>query len=624
MDFSQQVRSAATPPVHRLRTGRVVFLFALVLALLAHGRGLMAPLLWDDLQIFDRADLGDLSRMTAVFGFRPWLDPATGRYSPYRPLREVTHTLVAAAFGRRPWAFHLVSLLLHAVNATLVYRLAAAVFRKERPALLASILFATLPAHVEAVTYAKNIAETQALCLALLSVLAALRALQRPAGSARLFGLSILAYAAALLTKESAWPAPLLVAAWLLVGRPRPGRRLWPRAAGLLAPLLVLAVVYAGIQLYVRNLGKASRFVRETLSLSLAGRVELASRTVLGYAAAAALPTRQPPWTAWDAPAGLGPASAGAAALAALALALAARPRPLAVGAYGLWWFLAALAPVSNLAAANTSRPFALQRLYTPSVGFALILGALFAGWPAVGLGRRIRSHVALRRLARAGLAAALVGAVASCAATGPWLNPLRFWRHTVRTCPGTYQAHYNLGLTLARAGYDAPAVASYRASLALRPGNVDSTCNLANALFRLGRTAEAEQTFRSVLRLAPENVRAWNGLAASLAVARRYDEAESAFLKALALDASSLVAARGLVRVYEVTGRDERAVECCRAALGHHPNDAGLLVALGRALARLGRSGEAADALRHAVRSGAGPEALRLLERLDRPEAQP
>ena len=598
-----------------------VLLLAVSVTAIGHGRALTAPFIWDDVYLFEQPSLHRPSNLWQRFNIKAWRNPRIDRYDPYRPFRDFTHTACTLVFGAKPWAFHLVSLLFHVGNALLVFLIGRMLFRSDRAGLLASMIFASLPAHVEAVTYAKNIAETQALFFALLTFMLSVRAIQRTRPSWALYVSAAACYVLAVLTKESAWPTPLLIAAWLLIARPRlcPRRRI--RVAWVLVPLLLLAVLYAGLQLNLQRQGKASSFVTRATSLSPLSRVELASRTVLTYFSTLALPTWPRAWATLDMPEGPGAATACAGVVAALMVGLATRRRPVARAAFGLWWVVLALAPVSNLVAGHTARPLASQRLYTPSVGFALVLGALLAGWPVAGLGRRLRPIAHAMYLARLGVIAVVSGVALCWWNTGPWQSSLRFWRSAVRTCPRTARAQFNLGRTYADISRDALAVAQYRTARRLKPSHVDSIYNQANSLFRLGRTQDAEAAYRDVVAVSPDHYRAYNGLGASLGKQGRYAEAEKVFLRAREIDPTSPNASQGLMRIYRRAERFQDCVQLAREVLKSRPRDADLHLALGHALAKLGKTQEAVKSVEQAIQLGAGPRAERLLNILRSPK---
>ncbi|HMB51965.1 MAG TPA: hypothetical protein VKU40_01525, partial [Thermoanaerobaculia bacterium] len=73
-----------------------------------------------------------------------------------RGLTHLVHQLDAALWGDRPFGFHLTNLLLHAVASALAALAARSLGAGRRAALLAGLLFALHPVHVEAVAQFTN------------------------------------------------------------------------------------------------------------------------------------------------------------------------------------------------------------------------------------------------------------------------------------------------------------------------------------------------------------------------------------------------------------------------------------------------------------------------------------
>lgn len=82
---------------------------------------------------------------------RAYSDPVTA--SRYKPGYVYYLALTDAALGDRAWAWHLLSLLLHAAVAAEVYLLAQRLFRDEATALGAATLFATWRLHAQMVVW---------------------------------------------------------------------------------------------------------------------------------------------------------------------------------------------------------------------------------------------------------------------------------------------------------------------------------------------------------------------------------------------------------------------------------------------------------------------------------------
>lgn len=176
----------------------------------------------------------------------------------YRPISVSSYRLVRMTGGEKPFAQHLVNLVLHALVVVLVVQVCRRIHASECTALLAGLLFAVLPIHTEAVAPVAGRADL----LATLGVLLALLVHGSALGNAHPFkrlGLWSLAGAAAFVamgSKESGIAViPLLVlfdAFWHQKNRCS-GRSdrwwVWPTLWRLLY-LLAPVVAYTSLRLY--------------------------------------------------------------------------------------------------------------------------------------------------------------------------------------------------------------------------------------------------------------------------------------------------------------------------------------------------------------------------------------
>ncbi|MGD9647474.1 MAG: tetratricopeptide repeat protein, partial [Pirellulales bacterium] len=158
-----------------------------------------------------------------------WKQPYFGLYAPVAYTAFAAESLVsgwlpgaADSSGLQPWVFHLGSVMLHAINSLLVYRLLRRMVGQTWPAAAGAALFASHPLQVEAVAW---ISETRGLLSALFGLLAILIMLpgadlhrldQSRWRSGLRWGLATACYLAALCSKPTAVvvPALLLVIAW--------------------------------------------------------------------------------------------------------------------------------------------------------------------------------------------------------------------------------------------------------------------------------------------------------------------------------------------------------------------------------------------------------------------------
>ncbi len=530
---------------------------------------------------------------------------------PYRPVTTLSYALNYAVHGRWTPGFHAVNLALHALSSvllwTLVRRLARAAFpaRADRAALLAGLLFALHPAHVEAVATIFGRTEPLSAAFALGALLLALgwreAAWRLPA--------AVLVLVGGVLSKEVAvvTPALFILLAWAapeaagLSARPglagAKSRRALLGAAGVAGALSLSAAPYflvRGLDVSVAPvarwfpLGTPPWHVFLTMSRVLGEYLRiLAFPSFLGgdFAYAARIPTLTAPNASfWIATA------AWVAALAAGTALLLSRRAPLE-GA-GLLWTLVGLTPVLHLIPVGVL--LAERLLYLPSAGFCLAAGVALARLlpaaaetvppepaPGAALARARRSGVAV-----AAAILALLGA-RTVARTLDWLSPVAFWESELEKAPRQVVVNNNLAVALSDRGDDARAAERLEVALAEQPGYWRAWVNLGIARRHLGQRQRARAAFQRAIQIAPRETSPLLHMALFLE-----DEGDSAGASAL------LARARAL-----------------------KPEDASLARTQGEVLLRAGRREEARAALEHALRLDPhDAESRRLLDGLAAP----
>lgn len=189
--------------------GPAIWAAALALALYAITIG--GTYIYDDTQIIG-ADL-------RIRSPSQWKDLWTKDYfngaidNLYRPLTSQTYAIQWWIHGSRPWAFHLVNILLHAAAAAAVAELARRL-AGVKAAYVAGLLFAAHPIHVEAV--AGIVGRAEELCM-LFIAMALVLFLRRPLTGRRVLAIWLCSVAA-MLSKEQGMLLPFLLLAlhWLV------------------------------------------------------------------------------------------------------------------------------------------------------------------------------------------------------------------------------------------------------------------------------------------------------------------------------------------------------------------------------------------------------------------------
>jgi len=125
----------------------------------------------------------------------------------YRPLVNLSFMLDYQLWKLKPFGYHLTNVLIHIINAILVYLLGLYLFRKFKlftvyTSMIAALLFLTHPVHTSVVSYVSSRADLLSAMFVLLSILLYTR-------KAKYLG--VLCFIAALLSKESAIVLPLFL-----------------------------------------------------------------------------------------------------------------------------------------------------------------------------------------------------------------------------------------------------------------------------------------------------------------------------------------------------------------------------------------------------------------------------
>ena len=307
------------------------------------------------------------SGMWRAFGASYWAGNLNT--TVYRPLAVATYALDWMV-GSPIW-FHFVNVLWH-VAATLLVAHLARRRAGDAAALIAGVLFAVHPLHVEAVANIVGRNELMAATFVLLAVFAALE-YERPV-------LSAIAFAGGLLSKENAIVTPaLIVFAWLLGMKPLPARR---RLVWFGATWAIVVTAYFALRYVVfRQYGAGIVAVAPVFNGASPLTVRLTAVAALGDVARLLLfplhlradysPAERTAVTSFVDARFLVGVLVVAAWGTLLVLAWKRRRAP---EAYGLGWIAVAYAPVANLVF-PIGVLIAERTLYLPSVGLALAVG---------------------------------------------------------------------------------------------------------------------------------------------------------------------------------------------------------------------------------------------------------
>ena len=507
----------------------------------------------------------------------------TGYAANWHPLTWMSHALDVRLHGLDPRGHHLTSVLLHALNAALLFLVLHRMTGTRWRSAIVAALFAVHPLHVESVAWVAERKDVLSTTFWLLTMLAYARHAARPrVGSLAVVSLLL---AIGLTAKPMLVTLPvvlLLVDSWPLRRKPSIGEKV---------PLLALAMTSGVVTVLVQRAGTA---VGSLEQYPLAARVGNALVAYVLYLVRTVWPADLSvfyPHPATSLPVWL-PA---AALLLLVALTWAAfRLRRRAPFLWTGWlWFVVTLLPVVGLVQVG-EQAMADRYTYVPLIG--IFLAAVWG----------VAEAAAALRVPRGAVAAAAVGvllllSLATRARLADWRDSEALFTRAVevdadnaiarvnlavalldrgaldgarehleaalRVRPDDARAHSNLSLALQRLGRPADAERQARAAIAIEPGFAEAHNNLGIALALQGRADEAVEHFRRATVLAPEDAEPWYNWGSLLAGQKRWEEAARLLSRAIALRPSHAEAHYNLGMVLHFQGHRARALGEVRRA---------------------------------------------------------
>jgi len=510
----------------------------------------------------------------------------------WHPVTWLSHMLDIELFGANPGKHHLTSLLLHALNAVLLFlllfRMTGALWRSA----FTAALFALHPLHVESVAWIAERKDVLSTLFWLLTTGAWLAYVK--SSKAIPYALMLAFFALGLMAKPMLVTLPftlLLLDGWPLRRLKFPLRGHWGVLKGLVwekAPLFVMAAASSVVTVIAQRIGGAVATLaqvplEERLANAVQGYAAYLGKTIWPSSLAVFYPRL---------PTGLFTMStltafcvlAGATALA---LRLGKRAPYLL---FGWLWYAGTLVPVIGFMQVG-EQAMADRYTYVPLIGIFIAaawgLGAVADGW------RRARG-AAVAAAAAAALAALSALAILTRVQTGYWSDSVTLFEHTIKATGENGLAQSNLGTALYLQGRMQEAVVHLQESLRISPGFPNVHHNLGNALAGLGRTKEAIAHYQEALQIKSDDAGVLSDLGVALGMENRFPEAVERFQEALRIEPDNVEARMNLGTALDRMNRLPEAVEQFQQALKLKPDSAEALDNLGLALGKLNRIPEA------------------------------
>jgi len=462
----------------------------------------------------------------------------TAHASNWHPLTWLSHMIDCQLWGLRPGAHHLTSVVLHAVNAMLVFTLLNGTTGALWASAAVAWLFALHPLHVESVAWVAERKDVLSTLFGLLALVAYGRYVPRP--DAKRYLLVVAAFALSLMAKPMLVTLPLvmlLLDVWPLRRRPLP---VWEKV-----PLLGVAAASSLVTFAVGLRGGAVAAVDEVrfptrLANVVVSYLRYLWKTIVPTDLVIFYPrTALPAWEVVGA----------ATVLVAISSIVAWRARRHPWLAVGWLWYLVTLLPVIGLVQVG-DQAMADRYTYVPLIGPFIMLA-----WSAREIARRsARAAVPVAIMSAALLAAC---PVLTWFQVRHWRDSMTLFSHATAVFPDGYVGQLQLGNALAGEGRFAEAIACYSRALHAKPDLAEAHGNLGVMLAREGNTSQAIAELMEALRLNPESVDAHNNLGVVLAAQGQYDLAIVHYTQVLQLNPDHPTARGNLAAA--IAARDAR-----------------------------------------------------------------
>jgi tetratricopeptide (TPR) repeat protein len=489
------------------RQDRYFIFVVLILTAVTYLGTLRFDFVYDDNgQIRDNPFIKSWQYVPQYFVSSAWkhlLPLAAGTY--YRPLFLTWVRLNYALFNIHPFGWHATSVLLHLLVTWLVYAIVCKMTRRLNLAWLTALIFGLHPVHHEVVAWISGSTESLFAALFLAAFLAYLHSREghRTLWTAISCGL----YALALLSKETAIVLPFLVFThcWIADGPgvvrdvPEYARR-FARTFASMAFYIPIALIYLGVRFKV--LGAFSSHITKVSAPAWLWTMPL---LLFSYLKHWLLPIHLAEFYdifVQSRPDLRHTILPGLVLLAITAAVWAVRGH---LGArdtgYAVAWILIPLLPVLDIAIFRADELVHDRYFYVPSLGAALLIALSIEAMSKRGskaFGQPVR-------LLTAGLALALLLALATVRATSFWANDYTLFTRGNQIAPENVTARNNLSLEWLKAGQIEQAQTMLERTMREHPNDWLTAYNVSRVQYMKKEYPEAEISSRRAIQLAPD-----------------------------------------------------------------------------------------------------------------------
>lgn len=494
----------------------------------------------------------------------------------YIPITFLSFQLEHLVAGISPWLYHLDNLILHTLNAFLVYKVCKHTQGSQVIALCCALIFAVHPITTEAVVWASGRKDLLATFFGLSSLLLAIRSIEK--NSVGMYIASAILFVLGLLSKISIAPLALLLPFFLSKNISLKDRY------KISSPFLIATIILGIVAVAGKESVVGSTAVIDRLLLSSTALVELLTRILL--------PMNLSVYYAPPFPVLSGVSIASVIIVACLMVSVWFFRKKFPAAALGLNWFiLCALLPVLNVTTGfrASGSTFASDRYaYLALIGILLVVGSV-ASWCIE------RLDVSAKKVLIAGTVILCgIFVIASRKQTLVWESATDLYSNAVKAEPTSVHARIALARMLRENNKDIDAFEVLKQGLQF---SNDAALHLAAASLyaKAGQIEDAEKSFEKVKTMEPEAAEPLYGLGVLANFKGHTNEAEQLFRSAIEKEPKYTRARMALADLFLKKGDSMGAEDELRKALVFDEWNAELLQKISEILAINGKKEESA-----------------------------
>lgn len=609
-------------------------LLVVVASLIVYSNTFLSPFALDDgLYITENPIIKDL---------RYFLDPASANgIAPgfgYQTLKMryvgmLTFALNYHLGGIDVIGYHVINVIIHVINALLVYWLIILTFEtpfffsltsKPQSHLIAfysSLIFAIHPIQTQAVTYITQRFASLATMFCLLAVVLYIRWRNTslnpnndsngPKGKVKTIFLylgSLLSAVLAMKTKEIAFTLPVIIAIYEFMFFRGKGARRALYLIPLLLTMLIIPASLLGIDRPIGDIiGDVDRATRAEISIPRTAYLLTEFRVIATYLRLLFLPINQnldydfPVYTSFSDPrvwlsflclfsifsfavylfyrsripsGPLNPDSDGLTTSVPGQPAAYFRAAPLRLISFGLFWFFITLSVESSLI--STVDVIFEHRLYLPSFGISLAFVSAMFYITDISSSRfsscASQTAIAARNLFLVAVITAL--SIAAYHRNMVWNDAITLWEDVAKKSPQKTRAHNNLGKYYIARGQSDKAIPELQYAIKLDPAYDQARGNLIVAYINNEMWEDAQKEALTLLNLAPTNADPRVAMGVIYINKNMIDEAIDYLQQALALDPRHILALIDIGIAYANKGWNDKAMEAYNQAIAINPSN--------------------------------------------------